>query len=174
MKHLALTLTALFAAASVYAQGTVNFANRIPGTLDAPVRSGGVGVGSDYWAQLMAGPTGGALALVGQPVEFRSAPANGYVNASTVSIPTVAGGAAADVKMVAWAKSLGNTYPGDGLALTGSSTVFTVTTGDPNAQPVPGLPANLTGLTGFNIIPEPSIAALGLLGAGLLLIRRKK
>lgn len=174
MKHLALTLTALFAAASVYAQGTVNFANRIPGTLDAPVTSGGVGVGSDYWAQLMAGPAGGTLALVGSPVEFRSAPANGYISASTVSIPTVAGGATADIRMVAWAKSLGNSYPGDGLAGTGSSGLISIATGDPNATPVPGLPSNLTGLQGFTIIPEPSIAALGLLGAGLLLIRRKK
>jgi hypothetical protein len=35
----------------------------------------------------------------------------------------------------------------------------------------------MTGLTTFTaapIVPEPSIAALGLLGAGLLLIRRKK
>jgi hypothetical protein len=173
MKHIALTLAALFAAASVYAQGTVNFVNRIPGTLDA-VTSGGVGVGNDYWAQLMAGPAGGALALVGSPVEFRAAPANGYIQASTVAIPGVAGGSPADVKMVAWAKSLGNTYPGDGLAFTGSSAVITVAaTGNPATTP-PGIPANLVGLTGFAIIPEPSIAALGLLGAGLLLIRRKK
>lgn len=174
MKHIALTLTALFAAASVFAQGTVNFVNRIPGTLDAPVTSGGALVGSDYWAQLMAGPAGGALALVGSPVEFRNAPANGYVLASTVAIPGVAGGSPVDVKMVAWAKSLGNTYPGDGLDFTGSSAVINVaSTGNPSATP-PSTPANLVGLQGFAIIPEPSMAALGLLGAGLLLIRRKK
>jgi hypothetical protein len=50
-----------------------------------------------------------------------------------------------------------------------------VKTGNPDAIP-PTVAANLVGLQGFEIpiIPEPSIAAVGLLGASLLLICRKK
>lgn len=179
MKHIVLTLTALFAAASVYAQGTINFATRITGTLDAPVTYLGVPtglVGSDFWGQLLAGAPGGTLAPVGAPVEFRADAGIGYITGGgAVEIPGVAGGTAADVRLVAWSKSLGNTWPGEGPGAGQSGIINVPATGNPGAVP-PTTAANLVGLQGFAIeaIPEPTIAALGLLGAGLLLLRRKK
>jgi hypothetical protein len=187
MKHIALTLTALFAAASAFAQGTVNFATRVSGQVDAPVRFMGVPgqtdgalVGNTFWGQLMAGPVGGPLALVGAPVEFRGDAGIGYITAGgAIAIPGVAGGSPADVKVVAWDKTLGMDYNAavaSGQGVWGESPVITTPpTGNPAAVP-PTTAANLVGLQGFNVtlVPEPSMALLGLLGVGLLLVRRKK
>lgn len=182
MKQIVLTLTALLAAASAFAQGTVNFATRVTGQLDAPVTYAGAKVGATHWGQLFAGAPGAALLEpVGVPVEFRADAGIGYITAGgAVAIPGVAGGSPAQVQLVAWDKSLGNIYTAAramGLGGWGASGVITVAaTGNPAAVP-PTTAANLVGLQGFEVqtlIPEPSIAALGLLGAGLLLIRRKK
>lgn len=183
MKHIVLTLTALLAAASVYGQGTVNFATRVSGQLDAPVTIQGTTttVDGNWWGQLYAGAPGGALAPVGAPVEFRTGTGQGYITAGgNVAITGVAGGSPAQVQLVAWNKALGNDYAAAKAANQGGwgeSTVITVAaTGNPTSVP-PTTAANLTGLQGFTVlplVPEPSIAALGLLGAGLLLIRRKK
>ncbi len=183
MKHIVLTLTALLAAASVYAQGTVNFATRVTGVVDAPVTlaTDSSKVGSEWWGQLYAGAAGGALAAVGSPVEFRGDAGIGYITAGgNVAIPGVAGGSPAQVQLVAWNKSLGNDYAAAkaaGQGGWGESAVVTVAaTGNPTGVP-PTPAANLAGLQGFTVtpvVPEPAVAALGLLGAGLLLIRRKK
>jgi hypothetical protein len=184
MKHTLITLAALFAAASAFAQGEVNFQTRVTGILDAPVRYGaadGPFADGNYWGQLLAGPVGGTLAPVGQPVEFRTGTGQGYITAGgAVPIPGVPGGSAAQVQFVGWAKSLGNSYAAAVAANTGgvgsSAPITVAATGNPAAVP-PTTAANLVGLQGFvisTLIPEPSIAALGLLGAGLLLFRRKK
>ena len=184
MKHCLVTLAALMVAASSFAQGTVIFNNKVTGSVDARVSyasSGGlIPADGTFVAQLYASAPGGTLAAVGAAVPFRNTPAAGlgYINPTgidtTRTIPGVAESGSAQVKMVAWASSLGATYEaakatGGGF---GESSVITVGTGG-------GLtPAqNLVGLAAFTIstiVPEPSIAALGLLGAGLLLIRRKK
>jgi hypothetical protein len=192
MKHTIIALAALFTAATVYAQGTVNFQTQVSGSFSAPVRYAGystdpaaplatAGADGQIWGQLYAGPVGGALAAIGAPVEFRSDAGRGFITAGgAVAIPGVAGGSAAQVKLVAWHKSLGNDYAAAvaaGMGGVGESAVINIAaTGNPSAVP-PTTAANLVGLTGFQVsavIPEPSIAALGLLGAGLLLIRRKK
>jgi len=182
MKYTVLTLAATFAAASAFAQGTVAFGNRVTSAgIDAPVTdSTGAKIdGAAGWAQLLAGPAGGALAPVGDPVNFRSGAAAGYITTVTVPVPTVAAGSPADLQMVAWDAAVGGTYDAamaSGMGGMGASGVLSgITTG--GAGSPPSLPANMTGLTAFSIapvVPEPSIAALGLLGAGLLVIRRKK
>jgi hypothetical protein len=193
MKHIALTLTALLVAASAYAQGTLNFANRVSGVFSAPVNYAGDATlpaglaGNTFWGQLLAGAPGGALAPVGSPVEFRNDAGIGYITSGgVVTVPGVAGGSPAQVQMVAWAKSLGNDYAAakaQGLGGWGESGIITVNTGGGGVPPAPaanlgvagGTPANtLQAFTVATLVPEPSIAALGLLGAGLLLIRRKK
>lgn len=182
MKYCLATLAALSVAASAFAQGTVNFANRIPGTVDARVlydTGGGVTTPADgqFVAQLYGGAPGGALAAVGNPIVFRSNSdaAKGYWVGEARTIAGVAENGSAQVQVVAWASALGATYEAAkaaGQGGWGASSTITVTTGG-------GLtpPQALVGLQGFTIatiVPEPSIAALGLLGAGLLLIRRKK
>lgn len=193
MKHIALTLTALLVAASAYAQGTLNFANRVTGVFSAQVTYQGDATlpagpaGNNFWGQLYTAAPGGTLAAVGSPVEFRNDAGIGYITSGgSVSVPGVAGGSPAQVQMVAWHKSLGNDYAAakaQGLGGWGESGVITVNTGGGGTPPAPpanlgvagGTPANtLQAFQVSTLVPEPSIAALGLLGAGLLLIRRKK
>lgn len=186
MKHCLITLAALMVAASSFAQGTVVFNNKVGTTVDARVfyANGGTPIAADqnYVAQLYASAPGGTLAAVGAPIPFRATPAagQGYINPTGVdttrTIPGVAENGTAQVKMVAWASSLGATYEAakaTGLGGVGESAVVTGVATGGGLNP----PGNLVGLAGFTIstiVPEPSIAALGLLGAGLLLIRRKK
>jgi hypothetical protein len=192
MKQTVLALSALLVAVSSFAQGQLNFSNRVLPDVDAIVTYAGDSAlpagpaGSGFWGQLLAGPVGGALAPIGAPVEFRNDVRIGYITAGgAVSVGTVAPGSDASVQMVAWHKSLGNDYAAAVAANqggVGASSIFTVTTG--GAGSPPSLPANLVAKAGTTpafaafsvstLVPEPTIAALGLLGAGLLMIRRKK
>jgi hypothetical protein len=193
MKKIALTLAALAVAASSYAQGTLNFANRVSGVFSAQVTYAGDPAlpagpaGNSFWGQLYAAAPGGALAAIGSPVEFRNDAGIGYITSGgVVNVPGVAGGSPAQVKLVAWHKSLGNDYTAavaQGLGGWGESAVITVNTGGGGTPPAPAANLGVVGgtaantLAGFEVrslVPEPSMAALGLLGAGLLLIRRKK
>jgi hypothetical protein len=198
MKKIALTLAALAVAASSYAQGTLNFANRVSGVFSAQVTYAGDTLGaagggpagpagSGFWGQLYAAAPGGTLAAIGSPVEFRNDAGIGYITSGgVVSVAGVAGGSPAQVKLVAWHKSLGNDYTAavaQGLGGWGESAVITVNTGGGGTPPAPAANLGVVGgtaantLAGFEVrslVPEPSMAALGLLGAGLLLIRRKK
>jgi hypothetical protein len=185
MKHCLVTLAALMVAASSFAQGTVTFHNKI-GVVDARVSYANNGTPTpadgNFVAQLYASAPGGTLAAVGPTIPFRSTPAAGvgYFNTTGIDttrmIPGVAEGATAQVKVVAWASNLGATYEAAVAANMGgvgeSAILPSVATGGGIV-----LPGQLIGLQPFTIstiVPEPSIAALGLLGAGLLLIRRKK
>lgn len=190
MKQILLTLTAVLAATAAFAQGQVNFSTRVLPQIDAPVTigaPGGTKVGSTYWGQLYVGAAGAdpsTFQAVGSPVAFRDAAGQpfGYiVGGGTVTLPTgFPGGTPAQFQLRAWAASQGATYEAAqaaGQGGFGASAPFSVTPGNPNATPVPDLPANLVGLQAFTvspIVPEPAVAALGLIGAGLLLIRRKK
>lgn len=182
MKHIVIALAALSVAASAFAQGTVNFATKVGTTVNAPVTyTGGalaVGTGADaVWGQLYAGAPGAALGAVGAAAPFRSDAGKGFITAGgEVSIPGTAQGGSGQVKLVAWYASQGASYAdamAKGTGGFGESAVITVAGLGGGTTP----PALLAGLAGFSvssIVPEPSIAALGLLGAGLLVIRRKK
>jgi hypothetical protein len=188
MKQILLTLTAVLAAGAAFAQGQVNFSTRVPGTVVAPVTVEGSGalIGSAWYGQLYAAAVGSTtFTAVGTPVAFRDdASGNPFgfiIGGGTVTLPTgFPGGTPAQFELKAWAKSQGATFEAAqaaGQGGFGQSAAFTVTPGNPAATPVPDLPANLAGLQSFTVtpvIPEPAVAALGLLGAGLLLIRRKK
>jgi len=180
MKHCLLTLAALLVAASTYAQGTINFVNRITPTLDAPVSLEGTGAklaGADGWvAVLYGGAPGAAAAAVGAPIPFRDGSGIGYWPGATRTIPGVAENGTASLQVKVFNTTLGATFEevqAKNLGGWGQSAVLpSVATGGGLNPPTP-----MTGLTAFTaapIVPEPSIAALGLLGAGLLLIRRKK
>jgi len=183
MKHCLLTLASLLVAASTYAQGTVNFVNRIANVLDAQVRYANSGApipaNGDYVAQLYASAPGGTLAAVGAAIPFRTGSGEGYWPGDVRTIPGVPAGGTAQIQVKAWASSLGTSFESvqaQGIGGWGESGILAaVPTG--GAGVPPSTPTPLTGLASFEIatiIPEPSIAALGLLGAGLLLLRRKK
>jgi PEP-CTERM motif len=162
---------------STYGQGTVNFANLGPG-VNAPVNdiNGTTRLGAGFLAQLYAGPDASSLAPVGTPTGFLAA-APGYFQGGVVTIATVAPGTVGTFRVHAW-DSVGGTVNSFAAAQAagakyGSGNIFTVATG--GAGTPPGAPSTLVGQTSFNLVPEPSTIALGVLGAaGLLMIRRRK
>jgi hypothetical protein len=180
MKKLLFVAALMAATAGAFAQGTVNFANKVAAAgLDAPVLNvdGSKLAGAAYLAQLYAGPTAGSLAPVGASAfPFK---VNGYFSAGELTIPgtTVGGTVFAEVR--AWAASGGATYEAalSSGAAAGKSEAFTITgLGGNAAGAPPATPANMVNMKGFQLqaVPEPSTIALGALGAFALLAFRRK
>ena len=148
--------------------------------------TGATGVtGAGFTAQLFGATQGTAEASL-NPVlpatTFRTGAAASYVNPVTGTVQGVGdaanGGGIATLQLRAW-DNRGGTITSwaqvlaDQTILRGWSPTF-------NSQPLGGgliNPPNITGLQSFNLfspIPEPSVIALGVLGAGALLLRRRK
>ena len=136
---------------------------------------------SAYIAQLYAGVQGSiesALTPIDVPVYFLGSPPEslGEFLGNEVLINGVTAGNVATLQVRVW----GATYAtwdlaysaalGDGNIHVGKSYLFDVTTGisGSNVEIAPSL-------TSFNVtsVPEPSVFALGIMGLGLALIRRK-
>jgi len=183
-KLLLVCVVSLVGVSSVSAQGTVNFVNRITGTLDAPVYLNGVGgtllSGATFVAQLYysatdPGPTGSLTAILDAAAVFRTGAGAGYWNAGTDAtrqLPGILPNTQVWLQVRAWDSTFGATYDLAKAAggAWGDSKVFSETAGG-GTPPV--APANLTGLTAFTLVPEPSTIALGILGAVALLLRRR-
>jgi hypothetical protein len=188
MKKLIISAICVLAALSSYGQGQVDFTNFAtpPGmpVIDAPVFDidGTTRLdGGAFLAQLYAGPAGGTLAAIGTPTPFLSGAGAGYFGGGSLAIPGVAAGTTADLQVRAWDASGGSTFADavNAGVSTGMSDLLTgITTGGSGSPP--SAPSPLTGLTSFSltggnvVVPEPSTIALGLLGAGLLVFRRRK
>jgi hypothetical protein len=121
-------------------------------------------------AQLFAGATADSLAPVGTAINFLS---SGYLNGGKTLTP-LPQGSTAFVELRAWQASAGSydAAKAGGLKWGRSDTISIVLGGDNLSPPV--VPANLVGLKGFSLIPEPSTIALGALGALALLALRRK
>lgn len=184
----AVLVSCLCAATHGLAQGTVNFNNFVFGSVNAPITNE-VGVlcsGTTYLAQLFAGPAGtpaSALTPVGAIVTFRTGGFAGYVNVGASSgrtIPGVAPGAQATVQIRVWAVTF--CFPGPDPCP--SPTVYSrlsdgLWTGATGGVPdpvtgVPSLPANLVGLQGFQLVPEPATYVLFGIGAMAVFLHRRK
>lgn len=177
MKKLIVTLAALLVTVAAYGQGAVTFNNRVTGVVDAKVTlADGTGAGAGFTAQLYGGPAGTAvdkLVALTPSTTFRTGNAVGYVNPVDVTVTGVAAGAQATLVMRAF-----NGTDFNSATTKGTSGAITIALGGGTLPP-----ANLTGLTGFQlsggttpgpVIPEPSTIALGALGAAMLLFRRRK
>jgi hypothetical protein len=169
------------------AVATVNFNNRVPIVgLYAPIYALEVGgtllAGTDYLAQLYAGPVGTAtpdLKPIGDAVGFRQDVA-GFLNVGvdgSRSITDVGPGQSALVQIRVWSAAAGSTYEQALLTsnptwLAGVSDVLTVTTTSSLADPIP---APLTGLQSFAVVPvpEPDIAWFGSLGLIALMLKMR-
>ena len=180
MKKLLIALAAVMITAATYGQGQVVFANRVGAAgLDAPVTVLGsnpsVGPGATWSAQLYLS-SGGSLTALTPASTFRAAgtgaaaTADRYWVNQTVDVPGVASGGNATFVVRAWQTSLGSYDAAVGKAW-GESAPFTVSVGGGTLPP-----ANLTTLQSFTVqvVPEPSVIALGVLGAAALLLRRRK
>ena len=192
MKKLTVTAASLLAAISVYAQGTVDFNNFLnteggvfnEDTMSAVSMDDGI-VAQLYWSSTMDGvyQAAGAPTMIGTAF---GTPFPGYFGGGVVRIEGVdPAGSGIFAEVRAWESSYGATYEeaaaagmmNGRFAILGTSPVFMTDTGNPNAAP-PDLPADLGALIpAFSVmsVPEPSVVALGLMGAGaLLLLRRRK
>lgn len=178
MKRLLLASAFVAAAATAMAQGTVKFSNysTVDG-INAPVFApGGVKLGSAYLGQLYAGPTADSLTPVGIGTGFKDAAGvgSGYIIGGTATIGNVAPGATAFIQLRAWEAAGGTSYEAAQASgkMFGSSTTLQIVTGGGGSPPA--VPAPLTGLASFTLVPEPSTLALGVLGAAALLLRRRR
>ena len=185
----------MFASINMFAQGTVNFANNSATAVTNSVTGLRVIAGTtapmnQFVAGLFYAPdTGGgapAESAMAQIATTTISPVAGLIQGGKVTTPlTTAPGAKAYFQIRVWETAFGSwdnaqtAVVGGKNAIAGASAILLVTTGDPNLVP-PGTPGNLitAGLKTFTanqIVPEPSVIGLGLLGAGaLMFLRRRK
>ena len=202
MKKLLLTAAAILATLNMYGQGSgvISFGN-VNTTDDRRIWVNNTGVVGDgtraagtgyhialYWGEL--GTPEAGLAQIGAFATFSPLGAGQFSGGNrTVSYTTQTGnGAMVTVQARAWAPIAGvpDTYEavlaaglaGDTRAQVGKGPVFdddTYRPGDPT-DPATAIGTH-AGWRGFSItpVPEPSVIGLGLLGAGaLLMLRRRK
>lgn len=196
MKKILLTLAIAGLSASVFAQGTVVFNNRVLGTLVTFVYEGGnsqvrgngpsdtpVGgfdwtgytriAGTGYSAQLFAAPGADALesALIAGPITgFRTGTAAGNVVGTTATLTGIAENAlVATLMMVAW-DNKGGLYPTwtEAKVAWQHGLIAAGTSGTFNVNGIGGTqPAPfLTGLQSFNIYTIPEPSTFALAGLG--------
>jgi hypothetical protein len=176
MKKLLLVTVACAATALTgFAQdGAVNFNSRTVGAVVTDIDGNTVGAG--FLGQLVWGTAADSLAPVGVAAEFYTGTLSsrqGTVSGGAVTIPG-GDGIPGFMALIAWDSTAGDgSYEGAKTAggQFGMSEVFGIT---PLAAPF--TPPDLVGLTSFQleIIPEPSTFALGLIGIGALMLRRRK
>jgi hypothetical protein len=178
MKKLLVAAALGLVAVGALAQGQFTFGNKnliATPPIDAKVfNSDGTTplAGADFLAQAyvkLAADPESSYAPVGTATGFRSGANAGYI-VSTVLTTSFAGNTAVTVQMRAWEASGGNSYEAAQAAgkKFGKSGDVALT-----VQVAPITPPDMTGLASFNLVPEPSTLALGVLGAAALLIRRR-
>jgi hypothetical protein len=147
--HLAFTVLWLIAHSS-WGQGTVLFANYVGGIIAQVTQFSGRPVDGRVVAQLLAAPPGLPLLPVGDPVPFLDGPFAGFIEPVERIIPDVPIGTAAQVQMVVWYGSLGDSFAealARGVGGIGASPVLLVDRTGGGAEP----PAPLDGLVGFGL-----------------------
>ena len=143
--------------------GTVNFVNRLVGTLDAPVMDvDGITrlAGAGFVAQLYAGPTAEDLVPILPTSPFRTGNLAGYWAPGTNSsreLPNVGPGRTAFLQVRVWELTAGASFDAAAAASgrVGVSEVFTVVTGGAGVPPT--LPADMLGLKPFHLTQRPII-----------------
>jgi hypothetical protein len=183
MKKLLAIAALVVAAYGVQAQGNFTFSNRVTASgVDVPVFDVGGATkvdGANFVAAIFLNGT-----QLGATAPFRTGSGAGYWNPGADSARSVTGKLSGDVvtgfTVQVWDSTKGATMLAAKNAggKFGESNPFAITLGGPKADP--NLPADLPGVMSnfqsFNlqVIPEPSVLALGALGAAALLFRRRK
>jgi len=190
MKKLLLTAVAMMVALGAFAQGTVNLQNNNSSLVYLDALGGTrAPAGSTYNVAIYYAPDGttaeDAFVMVGNPAGFSTSFALGGVFVGgTRTVPTATPGGFAQIQVRGWETAYGTSYESvyGTAGRVGKSNILRIDTGDPTTVP-PGSATSLTAGTAPNaltpfvlaVVPEPSAIALGVLGAGaLLLLRRRK
>lgn len=151
---------------------------------NADYGAGAIGAaGTGFTAQLWAAPDAGTplTAVPGSAQPLRTGAFAGYFTAvSTLAVPQVPLNGSGTFQLRAWDNLNGTVTTwaqvmGNDAILRGQGLSFVNATGGGGTPAT--LPASLTGLTAFNLfspVPEPSLIALGALGLGAFLLRRRK
>jgi hypothetical protein len=185
MKKLLITAAAVLASLNLMAQGTVVFQNSTASRVFID-SVGGTAAGAGYAVALYYAADGvtdeNAFVQLGGSAAITS----GIFAGGTRTAPIAAPGGFGNFQVRGWTTAYATSYEAalqaprpDGLNKGGKSAIVRVDTGDPTSVP-PGTatPLASAGLASFAltpIVPEPSAIALGILGAGaLLLLRRRK
>lgn len=162
--------------------GIINFNTQTVGAKVTDV-DGNPAAGPQYVGQLQWGTASDSLAPVGTVQAFYAgglSSRKGFISGGAVGIPGAGGAAALPgfVQLWVWDSVAGDDFASSQAngGQTGKSNIIGITPGgwgEPAA-----FPADLVGLESFQltseIIPEPSTFALGLLGIGALMLRRRK
>jgi len=166
--------------AATYAQGQVNFANRVQasGVNGKVLDSTGAGALTPPYAAGLAVVNGATFTYVpGSAAAFRTGAAAGYITPLVATIPGHAENTSAVLRMFGYSGAATDSAAATAL-LNGASNPQNFGISDPVTVTLGGgvvLPPDMVGLQGFTIaVPEPSTIAFGLLGAAALLIRRRK
>jgi hypothetical protein len=178
MKKLLVALAAvLVTAATSYGQGQINFnnlnaltdANTYGIWQDSAKTVGAASGGVNLTAQLFLNTGGTLTALTPATSFFTDAGSEFLLQPVDITVPGVASGGTADFVVQVWQTSF-NSYQAavDGNGWRGQSDLFNNKVGGGT------LPPENTVFNGFVLVPEPSTIALGLIGAGALLLRRRK
>jgi len=185
MKKLLVLASVVVASSAAFADGQVNFGNKdlspTPYVTDA---SGAKLIGTNFKAQLYFGSATAsesslsAIALA--PLAFRAAGTTlpGTWVGKTATITGFSPGDKVTLQVRVWDSTFGADYATASAAVgaqVGSSSLFSYTIPQPTDPPAALL---MTGLQAFQLktvsaVPEPSTLALGALGLGAMLLRRR-
>jgi len=182
MKKLLLTAAAAIIALNMYGQGqgSVSFTSvGAPANKKVTDETGAL-AGSAYSVALYWGSATETdernLTQAGATTTFQSAaPGTFFGGGRTITTPgSAVNGPVLTFQVRAWKTSTGQDYASAGIR--GEGPLFQLKTKDLTnpLETTPNLYA-APGFVGFQIVPEPSVIGLGLLGAGaLLMLRRRK
>jgi len=191
-KSLLIGALALLSGLTAFGQGAVVFANNSSSRVYIDTvgtgTTGAVPVGSTYTVELMYAPDGtpdiafdAVATRVGNTAVF--GPTVGQFSGGNRTVTSISpAGGFGMFQVRAWETAFGASYAetvlnpnAQGRARAGHSGIYRVDTDDP-ADPNPPTPlVNYLQPFAVTIVPEPSVIGLGLLGAGtLLLLRRRK
>jgi hypothetical protein len=181
MKKVLMVMAAVLTSIATFAQGQVNFITVVgpssARTVDAKVTlPDGSAPGAGYTAQLFlaSGSPDQWLALTPATVFRTDVPAASFyvVDPGTpVTVPGFAPQSTAPLVLRAWDTASGSYASAVLSGTSGESAIANIVLGGGTLPPT-----NLEGLQGFQMVtvPEPSTIAFGLLGAGALLLRRRR
>lgn len=167
-----------------FGQGQYNLNNRVVAAgVDARVttEAGDPLNGDDgYVAQayMSDSETGAYTPIAGNVASFRNAPVPaglGYLNGAIVTVDGMGADSSVWIKLYAFSTNDGATYEEAMAAggMVGMSNPVQITLGGGTVQP-PDLEGLQAWTVAGDVIPEPSTFALGLIGIGALMLRRRK